>query len=79
MSRLLRYRHSPQMTGIITRSIGVLACASLFLSVQIAGAQEVPLISGGVGFVTSTNGGNTALPPCRLAGVGRAARQPCAR
>ncbi len=51
------------MTGIITRSIGVLACASLFLSVQIAGAQEVPLISGGVGFVTSTNGGNTTYLP----------------
>jgi hypothetical protein len=31
--------------------------------VQAAAAQDVPLISGGVGFVTSTNGGNTSYTP----------------
>ncbi len=59
MSRFFRHRHGPQTTSFI----GILACASLFLSIQNAGAQEVPLISGGIGFVTSTNGGNTTYLP----------------
>ncbi len=38
--------------------VAQLLCGALSLS-----AQDTPLISGGVGFVTSTNGGNTSLIP----------------
>ena len=42
--------------------IGVL-WALLFCWVPILSGQDTPLISGGVGFITSTNGGNTTYIP----------------
>jgi hypothetical protein len=38
-------------------------CAVLFGWVSTLSAQDTPLISGGVGFITSTNGGNTTYIP----------------
>ena len=32
-------------------------------SISLAGAQDVPAITGGIGFITSTNGGNTSYLP----------------
>src|ERR1700739_1237265 len=40
----------------------VLALAALYFA-QYGTAQDIPLISGGVGFFTSTNGGNTNYQP----------------
>ncbi|UWZ82262.1 hypothetical protein [Occallatibacter riparius] len=47
----------------IARGLYLLACALALISVQTVRGQEVPLISGGAGFVTSTNGGNTTYLP----------------
>ncbi len=48
----------------LTQPAGIVLCA---LAIACAGqrgpAQDVPLISGGVGFFTSTNGGNTSYQP----------------
>lgn len=41
----------------------VLTTAILFTLASVGAAQDVPLISGGVGFVTSTKGGNTTYIP----------------
>jgi len=45
------------------RCIRILAGATLLSLVHAIPAQDVPLISGGAGFVTSTNGGNTTYVP----------------
>src|SRR5580692_9824881 len=37
--------------------------AALLSAVPILSAQDTPLISGGAGFITSTNGGNTTYIP----------------
>jgi hypothetical protein len=48
----------------MTRLIGVIAIAlAANCVVQYGSAQETPLLSGGVGFFTSTNGGNTNYQP----------------
>jgi hypothetical protein len=57
MSRFLQGRLSTD-TGI-----RIVACALFLLLARGSVAQEVPLISGGAGFVTSTNGGNTTYIP----------------
>ena len=48
------------ITSLIVVSIALIGAAFV---VQPAPAQDTPLISGGVGFVTSTNGGNTTYIP----------------
>jgi hypothetical protein len=53
-----RSRPAVHATGIIFAS----CILSIFTAPQAA-AQNVPLISGGVGFVTSTNGGSTTYIP----------------
>jgi hypothetical protein len=58
-----------------SRIVAVLALAfGMQLVVPSAPAQDIPLISGGIGFVTSTNGGNTTyiplLEPVLVAPVG---------
>jgi hypothetical protein len=35
----------------------------MLAGVHVAAAQDTPLLSGGVGFLTSTNGGNTTYTP----------------
>lgn len=48
----------------VTRSAGLIAIALTILYAGRAGrAQDTPLLSGGVGFFTSTNGGNTTYLP----------------
>lgn len=48
----------------LARSAGLLAVTLAILSTGRAGrAQDTPLLSGGVGFFTSTNGGNTTYLP----------------
>jgi hypothetical protein len=48
----------------LARSAGLLAVALTTLFTGPAGrAQDTPLLSGGVGFFTSTNGGNTTYQP----------------
>ncbi|WP_231737827.1 hypothetical protein [Terracidiphilus gabretensis] len=44
------------------RTLGLLAALAVS-SISFAGAQNVPAISGGVAFLTSTNGGNTTYTP----------------
>jgi hypothetical protein len=56
------YRFEQGRLSIKTR-IRILAGAVLLLLAHAAKAQEVPLISGGAGFVTITNGGNTTYIP----------------
>jgi len=45
----------------LARAIAIVLIA--FCAEQFGNAQNVPLISGGVGFFTSTNGGNTSYEP----------------
>jgi hypothetical protein len=40
-----------------------LFAALVTLSISVASAQDVPAITGGIGFLTSTNGGNTTYLP----------------
>jgi hypothetical protein len=44
------------------RTLALLAALAA-LSISLAGAQNVPAITGGIGFITSTNGGNTTFLP----------------
>lgn len=51
-------------TLCITRAARVIALAlTVCCAVTPGGAQNTPLISGGVGFLTKTNGGNTSYQP----------------
>jgi hypothetical protein len=59
MSLFLHDRHNQPGA----RGLSILVCALIVLLARSARTQEVPLISGGVGFVTSTNGGNTTYIP----------------
>lgn len=59
---MLQRKHSS--TGAKLRSHLVAAIAGgLFCAAQAVIAQDTPLISGGAGFITSTNGGNTTYIP----------------
>ena len=40
-----------------------LAAATTFVAAAFCGAQDIPLLSGGVGFFTDTNGGGTSYQP----------------
>jgi len=59
---MLRHRFSSRAssTALCTP---LLISATLLALAHTGATQEVPLISGGVGFVTSTNGGNTTYIP----------------
>ncbi len=60
---MLRWMQSG-FAPILARYLRVCGLAVLFLAVSRAGAaQDTPLISGGGGFFTSTNGGNTTYLP----------------
>lgn len=63
VAAMLRFRLTSSYCKIIrlTRVI-VLALAAL-CSMRYGTAQDTPLISGGIGFFTSTNGGNTNYTP----------------
>jgi hypothetical protein len=56
---ILRTPLFKQFRGIRT---GILALTTL-CAVQYGAAQQTPILSGGVGFLTSTNGGNTTYTP----------------
>jgi hypothetical protein len=43
--------------------MGLTACALAMLCTLNGSAQDTPLLSGGVGFLTNTNGGNTTYTP----------------
>jgi hypothetical protein len=50
--------------SVIHRAVIVVLAAYLFLGLSpSAAAQDTPLLSGGMGFFTSTNGGNTSYVP----------------
>lgn len=50
--------------GKVTRSAGLIALGlSILCGTRHGVAQDTPLLSGGVGFLTSTNGGNTTYQP----------------
>lgn len=53
---------SRQKRGVCVRWLHIALAASLLFS-PLVYAQNTPLISGGVGFFTSTNGGNTTYIP----------------
>jgi hypothetical protein len=59
---MLRRIHLPVTSRLGAASAGALLAAFLW-GATIVPAQDAPLISGGVGFVTSTNGGNTTYIP----------------
>lgn len=59
MSCSKRVLNLPRMLNTAT----VLVALLMSFAPLIGGAQETPLISGGVGFLTSTNGGNTNYLP----------------
>ena len=40
-----------------------LAAATTFAAASFCGAQDIPLLSGGVGFFTDSNGGSTSYQP----------------
>jgi hypothetical protein len=55
---MVQRKHNPiRFTFAITLLVGVLCAAPAML------AQDTPLISGGGGFITNTNGGNTSYTP----------------
>ena len=56
---ILRTPLFKQFRGIRT---GILALTTL-CAVQYGAAQQTPILSGGVGFLTNTNGGNTTYTP----------------
>jgi hypothetical protein len=59
MSRLPRFR-----SRLLQHAASTLAlCVGVLCVVQTSPAQNTPLISGGVGFITLTNGGNTTYLP----------------
>lgn len=55
----LRSRH-PKVTRL---ALAVVFAFVAFCAARSGGAQDVPLISGGIGFFTTTNGGNTTYEP----------------
>lgn len=59
--RRLILQPSPLKTARLAR-VAAIALA-IFCAVQFCEAQDTPLLSGGVGFFTSTNGGNTNYQP----------------
>jgi hypothetical protein len=50
-------------SAAMRRATSVAVAAAALLVTQHASAQDTPLISGGAGFLTSTNGGNTTYLP----------------
>lgn len=69
-----RFRVTPAYARIARRTSVVLVLLVALFSLQRALAQDPPIISGGIGFFTSTNGGNTNyfpyLKPVLVAPVG---------
>ena len=57
----LQLHSSPSPITRLTR-LCVVALAALYAG-QYGCAQDIPLISGGVGFFTNTNGGSTVYEP----------------
>src|SRR5581483_7478539 len=54
----------PHLTSVVQRILAGAALVAGITPVPLtAYAQDTPLISGGVGFFTSTNGGNTSYLP----------------
>lgn len=60
--RLLFLSRLQTTSPILLRALALIAAATSAISCS-ASAQDVPYISGGVGFITSTNGGNTTYIP----------------
>jgi len=61
---VLRPAHSKWKSRFaLLNSFGTLTLVALFSANARATAQNTPLISGGIGFLTTTNGGTTALQP----------------
>jgi len=64
MLGFMRNARSGHLPARLARLTGMLAAVLVgACSTQYAGAQNVPLISGGVGFFTDTNGGQTSYQP----------------
>ena len=47
----------------LARSVRLLACLAMFCAMRYGAAQNTPLLSGGVGFFTATNSGQTTYQP----------------